>query len=92
MNIEHDPVGKLIGWKPIELTSKERMDNTTQLTLERRKEILRNYFKGVGYGPENLSDTRRDALVATLWEMGYFPPMFDLAFRLLLSEQRKVRQ
>lgn len=71
------------------LTHKERMDNTTILTLERRKEILENYFKGVGYGPKDLTESRKDSMVQALRQMGYFPLMFDLAFQLVLSGERR---
>lgn len=73
------------------LTNKERMENTTKLTLERRKEILQTYLDNVGHGPKHMSERQRDAMVQHLKEMGYFAPMFDYAFRILLSEQRRIK-
>lgn len=67
------------------ITNKERMENTTKLTFERRKEILQTYLSSAGHGPSDMTDIQKDELVCHLRELGYFPPMFDYAFRVLLS-------
>jgi hypothetical protein len=70
------------------LTSKERIEETSKLTLEQRKEILEKYLNDVGYDPKHLTEIQKDDLTRYLRGLGYHAPMFDFAFRLLLSSQR----
>ena len=70
------------------ITIKQRIENTAKLTLERRKEILQEYFKDREDGCRHLTEIERDALVRHLRDMGYYPPFFDMAFRILVSSQR----
>lgn len=75
------------------ITNKTRIENTTKLTLERRKEILQTYLNSAWYSPKDMTDIQKDELVQYLRELGYFPPMFDYAFRVLLSsDNSKKRQ
>ena len=73
------------------LSNKERMDETAKLTLDRRKVILKTYFETCGYTPMGMTDMERDKLVQHLRSLGYYPPMFDFAFRLVLSEGDRVK-
>ena len=73
------------------LTSKERREETSKLTLEQRKEILEKYLNEVGYDPKHLTEIQKDDLARYLRGLGYHSPMFDFAFRLLLSSQRVKR-
>jgi hypothetical protein len=68
------------------LTTKERMDNTTSLTLEERKEILRKHFEEQGSIPGKMTERDKYSLIKVLRDAGYYPPMFDFAMRLLISE------
>jgi hypothetical protein len=76
------------------LTIRERIDNTTPLTLEERKEILERHFRVSGGSAKHMTERGKDNLVKALREAGYYPPMFDFAMRLLLSSERAkgVRQ
>lgn len=69
-------------------SSKERIAETAELTLDQRKEILGKYFDRVGYGPKHLTEIQKDELVQYLRGLGYHAPMFDMAFRLLVSSER----
>lgn len=70
------------------LTSKERTENTAKLTLDERKQVLEDYFKQACIDPKHLAEHERDMLVSHLRGLGYHSPMFDHAFRLLLSSKR----
>lgn len=72
-------------------SSKERIAETAELTLDQRKEILGKYFDRVGYGPKHLTEIQKDDLVRYLRALGYHAPMFDFAFQLLLSSERVRR-
>lgn len=71
-------------------SSKERIAETTKLTLDQRKEILGKYFDRVGYGPKHLTEIEHDVLIRRLRAMGYHPPMFDYAYQVLIEEERRV--
>lgn len=72
--------------------TKEQFDKTKQLTLERRKEVLTGVFKALDMPIKGLSPLDQATVANELETMGYCPKMFALAYRLLLSEQDRVRQ
>lgn len=72
------------------LTNKQRIENTTTLTLERRKEIVRQVCKELGIELWGMSEIEHDKFVNQLRDMGYFVPMFDLAVQILIEERMTV--
>ncbi len=73
------------------ITTKERIANTEKLTLERRKEITQELLRELSINEcWHMTEREGTAFVIRVRDMGYFPPMFDLAVQILVNERVRV--